>query len=79
MCANNLTYAAVTGIRSDRARDATARYRRFMQYAVRLTLYGDDKGAQSAAEHARRIAHHESRRGNFAPLIDQLERALGID
>lgn len=76
MCANNQTYAAATGISDDRAADAMRRYRAMHQRALRCTLHGDDDKAADYIDKARRIAHIESRRGNFAPILDHIDRQL---
>lgn len=79
MCANNLTYAAATGITSDAQRDQIERdaqkYRDALRTASRAILDGYDTVAARAFETARRVAHVAADHGNPAPLIDQLERA----
>jgi hypothetical protein len=76
MCANNQTLSAVTGIRTDRDADALNEYQRLVTRATRPTIYRTDQEAEDAVERARKFAHIESHRGNYAPIIDQLERAL---
>lgn len=76
MCANNQTLAAVTGIRDDRDAAANKQYANLLTRARRAALYGTDQEAADRAEAARRFAHRESVRGNYGPLIDQLQRAL---
>lgn len=79
MCANNQTYASVTGITSDSQRDAieqdVRRYSDALSTASRAILDGYDALAAHAYETARRVAHVAIDHGNPAPLIDQLERA----
>lgn len=75
MCANNLTRADATGIRTDRAESALNRYDALMTRARRAILSDDDTAADRYDDQARRLAHIESTRHNYAPIIDRLERA----
>lgn len=79
MCANNLTYAAATGITTDAQRDtiakAIARYAQALSDARRAYLDGFDLVGDYAGETARRVAHVAAEHGAYGPLIDQLERA----
>lgn len=79
MSTNSLTFASVTGITSDAQRDAIAaddrRYAEALKEARRAYLDGFDMAGDYAGETARRIAHVAVDHGNYAPIIDQLERA----
>lgn len=79
MCANNQTYASVTGIQSDAQRDQIERdaqkYRDALRDARRAYLDGHDMAGDYASETARRVAHVAADHGDPTLLIDQLERA----
>lgn len=75
MSTNSLTYADVTGIRTDQGKADGDAYSEALKTAVRAVLDGFDTIAAYAYDKARRIAYEAVDHGNYDPILDQLESA----
>lgn len=70
-----------TKTRTEIAARHTARYGRAVQMCARHAMSDDytERHAKALDTFAREAAHKAADNGSYAPIIDRLERALGMD
>ncbi|MFT4260371.1 hypothetical protein [Microbacterium sp.] len=79
MSTNSMTYADATGIRDDACHRLGLEYADALKIHARAVLDDLEDIAAYAWQKARRLAHAACKAGNIGPLIDMLEREIGVE